>query len=92
MQNCRLCLEKKRKDYVYQCQFNEKPSIIPGCPGRLCLFLQVGHALAVDLTAEEECCTSAALQVAVNSKGHLCSVSQRGSAGINPGILQVSAL
>jgi len=49
---------------------------------------QVGQALAVDLTAEEECCTSAALQVAVNAKGHLCAVSQRGSAGINPGIMQ----
>ncbi|DBA92888.1 hypothetical protein WJX77_008146 [Trebouxia sp. C0004] len=49
---------------------------------------QVGQALAVDLTAEEECCTSTALQVAVNSKGHLCAVSQRGSAGINPGIMQ----
>ena len=57
--------------------------------GYVC-FLQVGQALAVDLTAEEECCTSAALQVAVNAKGHLCAVSQRGSAGINPGIMQVS--
>ena len=46
----------------------------------------------MDLTAEEECCTSAALQVAVNSKGHLCAVSQRGSAGINPGIMQVRKL
>jgi len=25
--------EKKRKDYTFGCQFNEKPSIIPGCPG-----------------------------------------------------------
>jgi len=25
-------------------------------------------------------------------KGHLCAVSQRGSAGINPGIMQVSKL
>ena len=24
--------EKKRKDYAWQRQFNEKPSIIPGCP------------------------------------------------------------
>ncbi len=29
-------LEKKRKDYAFQCQFNEKPSIIPGCPGEEC--------------------------------------------------------
>lgn len=50
---------------------------------------QVGTALAVDLTAEEELCSDSALQVAVNSKGKLCSASQRGSSGINPGILQV---
>ena len=24
--------EKKRKDYTFRRQFNEKPSIIPGCP------------------------------------------------------------
>ncbi len=24
--------EKKRKDYAFRRQFNEKPSIIPGCP------------------------------------------------------------
>jgi len=25
--------EKKRKDYAFQRRFDEKPSIIPGCPG-----------------------------------------------------------
>ena len=25
--------EKKRLDYAFRRQFNEKPSIIPGCPG-----------------------------------------------------------
>ena len=25
-------IEKKRKDYAFRRQFNEKPSIIPGCP------------------------------------------------------------
>jgi len=25
--------EMKRKDYNFRRQFNEKPSIIPGCPG-----------------------------------------------------------
>ena len=29
--------EEKRKDYVFSHQFNEKPSIIPGCPGRTSL-------------------------------------------------------
>jgi len=27
--------EKKRKVYAFRCQFHEKPSIIPGCPGAL---------------------------------------------------------
>jgi len=25
--------EKKRKEYAFWRQFNEKPSVIPGCPG-----------------------------------------------------------
>ena len=28
----RIRKEKKRKDYAFRRQFNEKPSIIPGCP------------------------------------------------------------
>jgi len=32
-------LEKKRKDYAFWRQFNEKPSIIPGCPGATALNL-----------------------------------------------------
>ncbi len=28
-------LEKKRKDYAFWRQFNEKPSVIPGCPDLL---------------------------------------------------------
>jgi len=27
-----LAAEKKRKNYAFQRQFNEKPSILPGCP------------------------------------------------------------
>jgi len=27
--------EKKRKDYTFRRQFNEKPSITPGCSGTL---------------------------------------------------------
>ena len=52
--------------------------------------MQVGTALAVDLTAEEEHCSSASLQAAVTAKGRLCAVSQRGPSGIHPGMLQVS--
>ena len=40
-------VEKKRKDYAFQRQFNEKPSIIPGCPVQVPVYtLQVSlHAL-----------------------------------------------
>ena len=35
---CNSCkaqtVEKKRKDYAFRRQFNEKPSMIPGCPGQ----------------------------------------------------------
>ena len=38
--------EKKRNDYAFWRQFNEKPSIIPGCPGtgvlQACLTSQSG--------------------------------------------------
>ncbi len=33
-------LEKKRKDYAFRRQFNEKPSIIPGCPGPYTTMIQ----------------------------------------------------
>ena len=33
LDNLQKDLEKKRKDYAFRGQFNEKPSIIPGCPG-----------------------------------------------------------
>lgn len=52
--------------------------------------LQVGTSLAVDLTAEEEFCSTAALQVAVNASGSICSANMRGSKGVSPGIVQVS--
>ena len=32
---------KKRKDYAFRRQFDEKPSIIPGCPGDRCYELMV---------------------------------------------------
>jgi len=30
--------EKERKDYAFRSQFNETPSIIPGCPEKCLLF------------------------------------------------------
>ena len=29
------CSKKKRKDYAFRRQFNEKPGIIPGCPDHM---------------------------------------------------------
>ena len=39
-------IEKKRKDYAFCRQFNEKPSIIPGCPGACCYSSHQGGKLA----------------------------------------------
>jgi len=36
-------LEKKRKDYAFWRQFNEKPSIIPGCPGEVHSYINTNH-------------------------------------------------
>ena len=50
-------LEKKRKDYAFRRQFNEKPSIIPGCPGvpKLhivnYLYMEDGHGRSLQLPA-----------------------------------------
>ena len=42
--------EKKRKDYVSRRQFNEKPSIIPGCPGS-----QKGHSQQYNAHTSKTC-------------------------------------
>ena len=36
--------ENKRKDYAFRHQFDEKPSIILGCPGLNCFMLRTEHA------------------------------------------------
>ena len=36
-----FCVLLKREDYAFRRQFNEKPSIIPGCPGLLCAIASV---------------------------------------------------
>ncbi len=37
--------KKKRKDYAFRRQFNEKPSIIPGCPDICCVKLRAAYPL-----------------------------------------------
>jgi len=36
---------KKRKDYAFWRQFNEKPSMIPGCPGTMQHIVQLNPDL-----------------------------------------------
>ena len=40
------CIGKKRNDYAFRRQINEKPSIIPGCPGHHALLYLSGHSSA----------------------------------------------
>ena len=47
-------LEKKRRDDAFWRQFNEKPSIIPGCPGMRRLCVVQGYAWAEDKEHCEE--------------------------------------
>ena len=58
----------------------------------ICFVVQVGSALAVDLTAAEEECRDAAVQVAVTSRGQICGITQRGAQGVSPDYLQASAV
>ncbi len=46
--SCLAVREKKRKDYAFWHQFNEKPSVMPGCPfGCACLSLAGGCCLCL---------------------------------------------
>jgi len=54
-----VSIEKKRKEYAFRHQFNEKPSIIPGCPGAVSILtlglhrmiLRIGNRWVFVLTA-----------------------------------------
>ena len=46
--------EKKRKDYAFRRQFNEKPSIILGCPGTSHIHIQLTHEVALQETQFSE--------------------------------------
>ncbi|PSC67545.1 exosome complex component RRP42 [Micractinium conductrix] len=47
---------------------------------------QIGQHCVVDLTAEEELCSSAALQVAVDSSGAVCGVTKRRQKGLDASV------
>lgn len=48
---------------------------------------QIGPHCVVDLTAEEELCSSASLQVAINSSGAVCGLTKRRQQGVDPSVL-----
>ncbi len=50
--------EKKRKDYAFRRQFNEKPSIIPGCPGKRLILVLADKAGSRISWADMVCCKS----------------------------------
>lgn len=48
---------------------------------------QVGSHYIVDATSEEESQMSSAISVSVNRQGHICGVTKRGSAGLDPSVM-----
>ncbi|KAF9669627.1 hypothetical protein SADUNF_Sadunf14G0127000 [Salix dunnii] len=48
---------------------------------------KVGRHYIVDATSEEESQMSAAVSVSINRKGHICGLSKRGSAGLDPSVI-----
>lgn len=53
--------------------------------------VQVGAACLTDLTAAEEACCTASLQVAVTGSGSLCGMTKQGQAAFSPDLLLVGA-
>ena len=51
---------------------------------------QVGSALIVDPTAQEEPCSRSTLHVAVNSEGRMCGLSKEGAYGVDPSSMIVA--
>jgi exosome complex component RRP42 len=51
------------------------------------LLAQVGRTYIVDATEEEESQMSSAMSIAVNSQGHICGITKRGGAGLDPSVL-----
>lgn len=48
---------------------------------------QVGSQYIVDATSEEESQMSSAISVSVNREGHICGVTKRGGAGLDPVVM-----
>lgn len=48
---------------------------------------KVGRTYIIDASEEEESQMSAAVSIAVNSSGHICGITKRGGAGLDPSVL-----
>uniref|UniRef100_A0A803PQE2 Ribosomal RNA-processing protein 42 n=1 Tax=Cannabis sativa TaxID=3483 RepID=A0A803PQE2_CANSA len=48
---------------------------------------KVGKHYIVDATAEEESQMSSAVSISINRKGHVCGLTKRGGAGLDPSII-----
>ncbi|XP_042946204.1 exosome complex component RRP42 isoform X1 [Carya illinoinensis] len=48
---------------------------------------KVGRHYIVDATSEEESQMSSAVSISVNRKGHICGLTKRGGAGLDPSII-----
>lgn len=53
--------------------------------------LQIGAHSVVDLTAQEELCSSASVQVAVDAAGAVCGLTKWRQKGVDPSVALVSA-
>ncbi|KAJ7964744.1 exosome complex component RRP42 [Quillaja saponaria] len=48
---------------------------------------KIGRHYVVDATSEEESQMSSAVSISVNRKGHICGLTKRGGAGLDPSII-----
>ncbi|MCO5605604.1 hypothetical protein L7F22_059787 [Adiantum nelumboides] len=48
---------------------------------------KVGRTYIIDATEEEESQMSSAVSIAVNTSGHVCGITKRGGAGLDPSVL-----
>ncbi|EOY18761.1 3'-5'-exoribonuclease family protein isoform 5 [Theobroma cacao] len=48
---------------------------------------KVGRHYIVDATSEEESQISSAISISINRKGHICGLTKRGGAGLDPSII-----
>lgn len=51
------------------------------------MFCQVSRHYIVDATSEEESQMSSAVSISVNRHGHICGLTKRGGAGLDPSVI-----